>query len=75
MLTQQRQQKDKLLHFSPFHRCLNVILRPEEGYFPENLHRVIYVIINKLSFESFMCLDLRQCICKFSVKTPFSSTK
>ena len=26
---------------------------PEEGDFPENLHRVIYVIINKRSFESF----------------------
>ena len=33
-------------------------LWPEEGDFPENLHRVVYVIINKRSFESFMCLDL-----------------
>ena len=26
--------------------------------FPENLHRVVYVVINKRSFESFVCLDL-----------------
>ena len=26
---------------------------PEEGDFPENVHRVVYVIINKRSFESF----------------------
>ena len=31
---------------------------PEEGDFPENVHRVVYVIINKRSFETFMCLDL-----------------
>ena len=31
---------------------------PEEGDFPENVHRVVYVIINKRSFESSMCLDL-----------------
>ena len=31
---------------------------PEEGDFPENLHRVVYVIINKCSFESFVCFDL-----------------
>ena len=31
---------------------------PEEGDFPENvLHRVVYVIINRCSFESFMCLE------------------
>ena len=33
------------------------LLIPEEGDFPENLHRVVYVMINKRSFESFMCLD------------------
>ena len=38
--------------------------RPEEGDFPENLHRVVYVIKSKRSFESFMCLDL--------VCTPYS---
>ena len=38
--------------------CLSAILWPEEGDFPNNLHRVVYVIINKRSFESFMCLDL-----------------
>ena len=27
---------------------------PEEGDFPENMHRVVCVIINKRSFESFM---------------------
>ena len=43
--------------FSPFHCCLSVVLWPEEGDFPENLHRVVYVIIDKRSFESFMCLD------------------
>ena len=26
--------------------------------FPENLHRVVYLVINKRSFESFMSLDL-----------------
>ena len=38
---------------------------PEEGDFPENLHCVVYVIIDKCSFESFMCLDLTlsQCQC------------
>ena len=30
----------------------------EEGDFPENVRRVVYVIINKRSFESFTCLDL-----------------
>ena len=35
------------------------MLWPEEGYFPENLHRVVYVIINKCSFESFMKQDGR----------------
>ena len=38
---------------------LSVVLRPEEGVFPENLHCVVCVIINKRSFESFMCLDLK----------------
>ena len=33
---------------------LSVILWPEEGDFPENLHHVVYVIINKHSFESFV---------------------
>ena len=36
-----------------FHCCLSVVLWPEEGDFPENMHRVVYVIINKRSFESF----------------------
>ena len=31
---------------------------PEEGDFPENLHRVVYVIINKHSFECFICFAL-----------------
>ena len=35
-----------------------MVLWPEEGDFPENLHRVVYVIINKHSFESLMRLDL-----------------
>ena len=40
--------------FKPFYCCLSVVLRPkEEGDFPENLHRVVYVLINKHSFESF----------------------
>ena len=34
-----------------------LFLWPEEGDFPENLHRVVYVLINKRSFQSFMCLD------------------
>ena len=29
----------------------------KQGDFPENLHRVVYVIMNKRSFESFMSLD------------------
>ena len=32
---------------------LRVVLWPEEGDSPENLHRAVYVIINKRSFESF----------------------
>ena len=46
--------------FHPFHCFLSVILWPEEGDFPEKLHRVVYVIINKRSFESFMCLNVEQ---------------
>ena len=34
-----------------------MVLWPEEGDFPENLLRVVYVIMNKRSFESLMCLD------------------
>ena len=34
------------------------VLQPEEGDFSENLHPVVYAIINKHSFESFVCLDL-----------------
>ena len=48
-------------HFSLFltvSLLLSVVLWPEEGDFPENLHRVVCVIINKHSFESFLCLDL-----------------
>ena len=33
---------------------VSVMLWPEEGDFPENLHHVICVIINKCSFESFV---------------------
>ena len=44
--------------FSLFHCCLSVVLWPEEQDFPENLHCVVYVLINKRSFEPFMCLDL-----------------
>ena len=50
-----------IVFFGPFHRCLTFVFfffLPAEGDFPENLHRVVYVIINKRSFESFMCLDL-----------------
>ena len=31
---------------------------PVEGDFPENLYRVVYVTINRRSFESVMCLDV-----------------
>ena len=41
---------------------LSVFLWPEEGDFPENLHCVVYVIINKHSLESFMCLDHTGCL-------------
>ena len=34
------------------------VLWPEEGNFPENVHRDVYVMIYKRSFESFTCLDL-----------------
>ena len=34
-----------------------MFLWPEEADFRENLHRVVYVIINKRSLEYFMCLD------------------
>ena len=40
--------------FRPFHCCLSVVLWPEKGDFPENLHRVVYVIINRRSFESLI---------------------
>ena len=43
----------------PFHCCLSVVLWPEEGDFPENLHRVVYVIINERSFELSVCLERR----------------
>ena len=47
-------------HFSLFLTIslLFVVLWPKEGDFPENVHGVVYVIIIKRSFESFMCLDL-----------------
>ena len=58
--TQQQQRKISyftfhiIFHcFQPFHCCLSVVLWPEEGDFPKNLHRVVCVIINKRSFESF----------------------
>ena len=54
-------KKDKLLHLS-YHfslfltvSLLSVVLWPKEGDFPESLYRVVYVIINKRSLESFMC--------------------
>ena len=37
--------------------CSSAVLWPEEGDFPQNLRRAVYVIINKRSFESVMCLD------------------
>ena len=43
--------------FGPFH-CLSDVLWPEEGDFPENVHRLVCVIINKRSFECFLCLNL-----------------
>ena len=62
--TEHNNNKNKLLHFS-YHfslfltvSLLSVVLWPEEGDFHENLHRVVYVIINKRSFESFMCFYL-----------------
>ena len=48
------------LAFNRFTDVLTVVLWPEEGDFPENLHHDIYVVINKRSFESFMCLDLTE---------------
>ena len=38
--------------------CLSVVLWPEEGDLPENLHPVVYVMINTRSFECFVCWDL-----------------
>ena len=35
--------------FEPFHCCLSLVLWPEEGDFPENLHRVVYVLIKLIS--------------------------
>ena len=58
-------KKDKLLHLSyHFSLCLTVSLLFNchlvawRRDFPQNLHCVVYVIINKRSFESFMCLYL-----------------
>ena len=45
-------------HTAPELCCLGVVLWPEEGDILENLHGVVCVIINKRSFESFMCLSL-----------------
>ena len=39
-----------------FHCCLTFVLWPEEADFPENLLRVVCVIINKHSFESVVCV-------------------
>ena len=62
--TEHNNEKDKLLHLSyhfslflTFHCCLSVVSWPEEGDSPEISHRIVYVLINKRSFESFMCLD------------------
>ena len=60
--------------FHPFNCCLSVVLSLDEGYYPENLQIVcvcviidtqsanfanVNVIIDKNSFESFMCLVRR----------------
>ena len=46
---------------------------PEEGDFPENVHRVVYVMINKRSVESFMCSDLiSYTISTFYLPVPYS---
>ena len=47
-----REEKRKKTRMTPS------VLWHEEGDFPENVHRVVYVIMNKRSFESFMCFDL-----------------
>ena len=46
------------IYFLTFHCCLSVVLWPKEKDFPEDLHPVVHVIIDKGSFESLMCLDL-----------------
>ena len=45
----------------------NCLIKPEEGDFPENLHRVVYVIINKRlkkknSSTSLVLLNLFGCL-------------
>ena len=41
----------------PFHCCLSVVLWPEEGDFVENLHRVVYAIINISVLLNLLCVD------------------
>ena len=46
---------------------------PEEGDFLKKLHRVVCVIKDKRSFESFMCLDpvgRRWCVQHERARTP-----
>ena len=44
----------------------SVILWPEEGDFPKHLHRAVYVIMNKRSFESVVLIQDRTLCCQHS---------
>ena len=46
--------------FSPFNCCLSVVLQLDKGDYPDHLQTVC-VIINKRSFEPFMCLKQPLC--------------
>ena len=41
-------------HFSLFN-CLSVVLKLDKGDYPENFADCVFVLINKRSFEPFMC--------------------
>ena len=45
----------------------------EEGDFPENLHRVVCVIINKRSLQSLMCFNIITAFEKLNTENIISS--
>ena len=53
------------LLYSISNNCKNLKQeRLKKGISQKTVHCIVYVIINKLSFESFMCLDLKELYAK-----------